>query len=367
MDSQTSSAIQPAIVVGTGRCGSTLVSNILRAHPDVLSLSEFFAFVTDLGTLIPLAFPAGVVEAAHFWQIISTRYRKQNLMLREGVAMDEALYTGYPVSRFHTPDGVPALLHTTLPHLTSEADDLFDEIRAFVLLQPPATIQQHYLNLFGWLQQRFQRRVWVERSGSSLRIVGRLYEHFPHARFIHIVRDGRNCALSMSKHFGFRMVMLAFLLTEILGCDPFESDDRTGVEDLPDDLYPFLPEHFDSAAFRSYEAAPSLYGHYWSGEMCQGLDILARLPAEQVLTLHFEDFLTDFDRTAQRLITFIDPSLMNEEWLQTVRQTIHPVRSAWEMLPRQEQHFLQAACEPGMNRLAAFEQACASQYEISAP
>src|SRR6185312_11253057 len=141
MDSQTSSAIQPAIVVGTGRCGSTLVSNILRAHPDVLSLSEFFAFVTDLGTLIPLAFPAGVVEAAHFWEIVSTRYHKQNLMLREGVAMDEALYTGHPVSRFHTPDGVPALLHTTLPHLTSEADDLFDEIRTFVLLQPPATIQ----------------------------------------------------------------------------------------------------------------------------------------------------------------------------------------------------------------------------------
>jgi hypothetical protein len=29
-------------VVGTGRRGSTMVSAILREHPDVLSMSEFF-------------------------------------------------------------------------------------------------------------------------------------------------------------------------------------------------------------------------------------------------------------------------------------------------------------------------------------
>jgi Sulfotransferase family len=29
-------------VVGTGRCGSTMLSAILREHPDVLSMNEFF-------------------------------------------------------------------------------------------------------------------------------------------------------------------------------------------------------------------------------------------------------------------------------------------------------------------------------------
>jgi hypothetical protein len=29
-------------VVGTGRCGSTMLSAMLREHPDVLSMSEFF-------------------------------------------------------------------------------------------------------------------------------------------------------------------------------------------------------------------------------------------------------------------------------------------------------------------------------------
>ena len=31
----------PTFVVGTGRCGSTMLSNMLREHPKVLSLSEF--------------------------------------------------------------------------------------------------------------------------------------------------------------------------------------------------------------------------------------------------------------------------------------------------------------------------------------
>jgi hypothetical protein len=30
------------IVVSTGRCGSTMLSNMLRLNPEILSLSEFF-------------------------------------------------------------------------------------------------------------------------------------------------------------------------------------------------------------------------------------------------------------------------------------------------------------------------------------
>lgn len=352
---QARAAIPPVFVVGTGRCGSTLVSNILRTHPGVLSLSEFFTFVTDLGTLIPPAFPAGVIDASHFWSILSTPYHKQNLMLRTGVAMDEVLYPCTPTSRFHAESGVPAILQTTLPHLTPDHDALFDEVRAYVLAQPPAEIQQHYTHLFEWLQRRFQRRVWVERSGSSIRIIERLHRHFPDARFVHIVRDGRNCALSMSKHYGFRMVMLAFQLTEIMGCDPFEDDNRAGVDDLPDDLYPFLPEHFDPAAFRAYDAAPSLYGHYWSGEIIQGLEVLSHLPVEQVLTLHYEDFLTDCVSTTGRLIRFIDPPLTDEDWLRQVTRLIRPANSAWEQVPEKEKAFLQTACDPGFAALERFE------------
>ena len=46
---QPSREIAPVFVVGTGRCGSTMLSNMLRIHPEVLSLSEFMVAIADLG------------------------------------------------------------------------------------------------------------------------------------------------------------------------------------------------------------------------------------------------------------------------------------------------------------------------------
>ena len=344
----------PLFVVGTGRCGSTLISNMLREHPSVLSLSELFAFVTDLGSLIPQAFPEGYIDANQFWSIVGGMYHKQNLMIRYGVEMAEALYPFHPTSRFTRETGVPALLQTTLPHLTSDHDALFDEVQEFVLSLPPAPIQQQYLHLFEWLRLRFGRQLWVERSGGSLRIVHRFCQLFPNARFIHIVRDGRDCAISMSRHYGFRMVLLAFQLTEILNGDPFESSDRSGVEDLSDELFPFLPEHFDADAFRRYETSPSLCGHYWSGEIIAGLRILAQLPSHRLLTMHYEEFLADPIAAVRKLITFIDPALIDEMWIHQAASLVRSANSSWKTLPLREQKLLEAACRPGFEALRSF-------------
>jgi Sulfotransferase family len=347
----------PIFIVGTGRCGSTMLSTMLRDHPAILSLSEFFTFVTDLGTRIPQAFPIGHVDREQFWRILSTCYPKQNIMLQHQVAMDEVLYPYTSErARYNAQTGVPALLQTTLPHLTSDHDHLFDEVQAFVMALAPATIQVQYQRLFTWLQRRFGRQRWVERSGSSLRVVARLYQHFPDAKFVHIVRDGRDCALSMSRHYGFRMVLIAFYLLEVLGCDPYEDTDRSGVEDLPDELYSFLPEHFDAEAFRTYDVAPSLYGHYWSGELLHGLATLAQIPQESVLTLHFEDFLSDPERPLRELISFIDPAYVDENWLCHAASLVRPVRSAWQTLPPLEQTQLERACQVGFDALQMFQE-----------
>ncbi|MBA2396588.1 MAG: sulfotransferase [Ktedonobacteraceae bacterium] len=345
----------PVFIVGTGRCGSTMLSTMLRDHPAILSLSEFFTFVTDLGTRIPQAFPAGFIDGEQFWRLLSTHYPKQNIMVQHGIAMDEVLYP-YTSShaRYNAQTGIPAILQTTLPHLTPEHDRLFDDLQAFVLTLPPAPIHIQYQHLFGWLQRRFNRQCWVERSGSSLRVVARLRQHFPNARFVHIVRDGRDCALSMSRHYGFRMVLIAFYLMEVLGCDPYEDQDRSGAEDLPDDLYSFLPEHFEAEAFRSYEIAPSLYGHYWSGELQQGLATLAEIPEESILTLHFEDFFSDAERSLRKLISFINPAYVDESWLHYAASLVRPVRSAWQTLPPLEQKQLDRACQVGFEALEAF-------------
>ncbi len=344
--------IPPVFVVGTGRCGSTMLSNMLREHPAVLSLSECFTFVTDLYSRIPQAFPEGTIQASQFWEILSTHYQKQNLMIRHGIAMDEVLYP-YRAStaRFNAETGVPAILQTTLPHLTDDHDALFDEIQQFVLSQPPALIGEQYQALFAWLQHYFKRRVWVERSGSSLRFIARLFQHFPTAKFVHLVRDGLDCAISMSRHYGFRLGFISMYLEEVIGCDPYENEDRSGLEDLPDELYRFLPEHFDAAAFRAYDIAPSLYGNYWSGELIAGLQVLSEVPPDRCLTLRFEDFFTTPEESLKKLATFIHPAFADEAWIHRAASLVRPVHSSRQMLPAQERAQLEKACQPGFQAL----------------
>ena len=45
MVSPPASTIPPVFILSTGRCGSTMVSNILNRHPQVLSLSEFISYI----------------------------------------------------------------------------------------------------------------------------------------------------------------------------------------------------------------------------------------------------------------------------------------------------------------------------------
>jgi hypothetical protein len=62
---------------------------------------------------------------------------------------------------------------------------------------PAARRTSAYLNDYSG---GFGKKVYVERSGNSLRAVPRLAKEFPQARFVRIVRDGRDCAISMREH-----------------------------------------------------------------------------------------------------------------------------------------------------------------------
>ena len=348
--------VTPVFIVGTGRCGSTMLSNILREHPAILSLSEFFASVTDVWTRIPQTFPEGTIPAYQFWEILSTHYPQQNVLIRLGIEVDELPYPyRTQSSRFDAETGAPAILQTTLPHLTDAHDALFDEVQQFVLSRPSTLIGEHYQALFRWLQRRFKRQVWVERSGGSLNLTLRLLHHFPTAKFVHLVRDGRNFAISMSRYELSRLAFIRSELVKAMGYDPYESNDRSGLQNVPDELYPFLPEHFDIEAFRLYNSPPSPpYGDSWSITLSRGLKILTQVPADRLLTLRFEDFLTTPEQSIRKLITFIHPTYADEAWIQRAASAVRPARSSWQTLPAQEQAQLEKACQPGFQALEDF-------------
>lgn len=347
-----SGALPPVFVVGTGRCGSTLLSRCLGAHADILSLSEFWVFATDLGGRIAEAFPEERIDGEALWRTLSAVLPRQTLMLRQDVMMEEALYRPGPGRRFTKESGIPAIAATTLPHLSPDPDALFEEVGAICRALPEGTAGECYAALFDRMRQARGARVWVERSGGSLRLIRRLRNAFPEARFVHIVRDGRDTAISMSRHHGFRLVLAASAITEIFGVDPYESEDRTLEIDLPDELLPYLPERFDPAFFRADATALPLCGHYWSGEIRAGLEELAGLGGEQLLTLRYEDLLARPREVLERFFRFIlrgDPG----PGLDAMAAAIRPPASDWRGLPAAEAAALDRACAPGFAALCA--------------
>ena len=342
-------------VIGTGRCGSTLVSNILRQHPKIASLSEFFSFVTDLGCEIGQSFPGGEVDGEWLWQRISARLPRQNLMLRHDVAMGEVLYPWRDgAHRFTRDTGVPAISQVTLPHLTDDPDALLEVLEPVVRAFSVAPVGVQFQRLFAWFRERSGASVWAERSGGSLRIAHRLMEHFPEARFVHIVRDGRDAAISMSQHHGFKMVFACFQVLEALGCDPFASKNRQWEEDLPDELAALLPERFTRQAFLDFETPPPLCAHYWSGEIREGLESLRRLPAERLLTLRYEDFLQTPQETIRDLIKYVRRVDEPEDvaFAQRAARLVERPSSRWQKLGEKELLQLELACRPGVEALA---------------
>jgi hypothetical protein len=150
-------------VIGTGRCGSTLVHELLARHPDV-------GFMCNLEDRIP-GLPAGVG-------------RFNNALYRR---VPPAL-TGKGRVRYAPSEAWRALAREVSP----------------MLVRPPRDLLAG--DAMPWVADRF-RRFFTERASAQAKPVflhkltgwprsGFIREVFPDARFIHLVRDGRAVANS---------------------------------------------------------------------------------------------------------------------------------------------------------------------------
>ena len=344
---------QPLFIVGTGRCGSTMLTQLLHQHPDILSLSEVFTFLSDLGGKLALVFSDENICGLQFWQLLADTAPRETLMLKQQIAIPEVLY---PLNRrdtlFNASTGVPAILQVTLPQLTDNHDALFLQLQKYIVERPVATMREHYDALFDFLKNKFGRKVWVERSGASFVYINELYRLYPDAKFVHIVRDGRNVALSMSKHLGFRMFMLATLMSEIMGIDPFVNQQRENVHLLPDYLKPFLPESFDREAFLSFQLPIEQLGQLWCNEMAAGCKVLAQVDTANKLTLRYEDFCFDGKAQIKKLTDFVGVDT-DDAWLNEAEKIVTPSYSCWLDLPLAQKGKLEKVCEAGMELMDA--------------
>ncbi|WP_326599159.1 sulfotransferase family protein [Streptomyces sp. NBC_01803] len=303
-------------IVGTGRSGSTLLSRILNLHPGILSLNELFASLQEPDR----ALPAEPVTGDAFWRILSDVNPVFDALIRAGVPLPEFL---------RPRPAAPALCLMALPHLTNEPDSVLDDLAREITRWPRRPAPAHYRAFFDLLSARFGRGdAVVERSGYSLHWIPRLRAAFPTARFVHLYRNGPDCALSMSRHVGYRVISL--------------------LRDPPADLT--VP--FDPAAAVARDLPVTRFGALWSELITEGVAHLDAVPPGLRTTMAYEDLLAAPDRELSRLAAFAGAT-SHASWLTAAGSLLDPTRqgASRHLAPDALAH-LRASCAPGTRALA---------------
>lgn len=340
----------PLFIVSTGRAGSTMLSQLLSLHPDVLSLSELF------NALHPLGFRKDPVDGPNLWLMLSEPRPRHTAWLRlmeRGLTIDEFRYPLPSALRFREA-GIPPLLAMTLPLLTEDPDGLHEELGVFVRSLPEDRIHRQYLRVFQWLCTRLGRRFWCERSGASLGLVHPLSHFFPDAKFVHVFRDGREFAVSASRFPPMRMGMIGTLFKQRFGSAPYLSPTYQAPEDLPPAWRGLVPETFNLEVFQRFELPTDQIGLAWSEMIAVGLQLLGKVPAERVLHVRYESVLAAPQAELRRIVRFMDPGLDDPSWLALAAGRVRENPLKWVSLPAGERARLESACAPGMELLRRF-------------
>jgi len=336
-----------SFVVGTGRSGSTALSRVLNLHPEVLSLNEL------LSSVGPEGMPEGSLTGEEFWRLLADPNPGFDRMIRSGAAIPEFLYPRRPGRFSAGTTGIPGLCMMVLPHLTDDPDGLLDELAPRVSAWPRRPVERQYRELFGLLCARFGRRAVVERSGFSVRWVPRLRAGFPEAGFVHLHRDGPDCALSMSRHTGFRLLLLQAEILARLGLEPGTELTPEHARELPPDLAGLLEgDTFDPRLVSDREIPVARFGELWSRLVTECVAHLEKVPEAARMSLAYEDLLDAPEEELSRLAGFVGVE-PDRRWLAAGRSMLDASRRGAALrLPPDELAALRDACAPGERALA---------------
>jgi hypothetical protein len=158
-------SFSPVFIVGCQRSGSTMLGAMLGAHPKIVCLPE----AQFIGDFLP-ADPKDPVDPTELLDAIESHWRFR----------------------------------------------IWDFDLAGVRPQPDG-IAPSFAATICWLARRYaafvgkpEAKLWVEQQPGHIKRVWHLARHFPDARFLHIVRDGRAVALSlMTRDWGPNRILSA--------------------------------------------------------------------------------------------------------------------------------------------------------------
>jgi hypothetical protein len=322
-------------IVGTGRCGSTLLSRMLRCNPQVLEISEFYS-----GLDWNRRFAQEPMSGDEFVGLLSAPHPFITMAMERGYRPVEVSYPFERAgARYGPRQALPWILAATLPPMVDDPDAFFDDVSGWVRSMPPRSPAVQALALFETLAKRLGRSVWVERSAAAITWMGDLARVFPDARFLHLHRSGEEAALSMREHPVFRLaVMLTYQVP--LG-------ERAGM----DDLGRLGNNHDHVATLLATRAAPRHFGAFWTAQVLAGFRALREIDRSQYHEVTFEALRTRPEETLAEIVTFLDLPDPHGRWRRDAADLVvdaDPPRLP--MLSAEEQADLVAACDAG-NRL----------------
>jgi hypothetical protein len=238
-----------AFVLGTGRCGSTLVHEVLARHPDV-------GFISNIEDRFPVPASLGRWNNDIYRHVPEQLTRKGRL-------------------RFAPSEGYRLLNRAVSPVLSAPFRDLEAEdvtpwlsARTMRFFHERARIQDKplFLHKFtGWPRSGFLQRI------------------LPDARFVNVVRDGRAVANSFLQMPWWK----GYLGPQGWGWGP-------------------LPEEYQRLWEESGRSFAVLAGLEWRILMEAFEAARARVPEHQWMDLRYEDFLAEPRETMGHVLDFLD-------------------------------------------------------------
>lgn len=278
-------------VVGTGRCGSTLLSRMLAMNRRVLNVFELFSGIDQF-----FRFQPEPVDGPTLAFQLRLDHPMLTMVMKRGGSVPEVVYPfDDPKARYRLGDPVPWALAIAIPRVCDTPDALWDELLERVEAFPVAPLSVHYRAIFDWLTSRLGRECWIERSGSSIDFLGELHALFPDARFVHIHRDGREAALSMREYDVLRVSVA--VMNGLVGEIEYSHEGLARLEREQ-------PAEID----RLLAARPpiELFGKYWSDQIRNGYEARKSLDPASVLDVRFEDLVTRPAEVLRRIADFLE-------------------------------------------------------------
>lgn len=251
----------PIFIGGSGRSGTTVLQRFFNSHPHIFSLTWETQFIVSKGGLIEL-----------LQQNYSQRALKPFLQNLRGRWFRRVLNQGKPNE--YT---AGLCSDVTAEELEAAIAFLESQLNASPPLQSPYDPARSFVQaLFSLPTLRAKADRWCEKTPRNILYADHLWRMFPHLRFIHIIRDGRDVVASMLKR----------KFWPIAATEGF-------------------PATLDFHGEVTFEKAVN----YWIEMLRLGRMVAARIPSDNYLEIKLED-LVESRHTVEQLFDFLEEPLL---------------------------------------------------------